>query len=318
MDFQERRVAQIVRDFIEACVLADQIMDGLERDALDFDAVHRWVGDSDDSALFRLKEETHGLFRIDASASQADLAPSATLQAEALFDLAVGALFHEAMRFRESYYVTSSYEPRLARMVAEGEASRALTEAFAKAFGAGRQRMIASAAGARQLLSEARDQLMNVLRQLPRSGIIARSLVAEPVRTQHVLGCALDQLLRSLYGSPAEGYRLAIASLIECGHFGEALALVERDGATGAAAFASPHAAFMRGMQSHYAGDSRSAVAHLAHWIEDGASEPSEWRTVARRALRAAAESGDVDIEEHARQLATGLTQPPAVRSRAL
>jgi hypothetical protein len=303
MDFQERRVAQIVRDFIEAYVLADRVMEGLGRDALDFGSVRSWVGDSDDSALYRLKEETHGLFRVDASAPQAELAPKATLQAEALFDLAVGALFHEAMRFRESYYVTASYEPRLARMIADGEASLALSDAFSKAFGAGRQRMIGSAASAKKLLVEARDQLLNVLRELPPSGIIARSLVADPAHTRHVLGCSVDEILTSFYGSPAEGYRLAVACLVDCGHFGEALSLVERDSVARTRAFAAPYAAFLRGMQCHYAGDSRGAVQHLGTWIEGGESRPAEWRAVARRALRSAIESGDIELEARARAL---------------
>ena len=56
------------------------------------------MGDGEDSVLFRLKERCHALFRGGEQPSEV------VMRREALFDLAVGSLFHEAMKFRENLY----------------------------------------------------------------------------------------------------------------------------------------------------------------------------------------------------------------------
>jgi len=70
-------------------------------------AAKRLVGDDERSVLFRLKERCHALFR------GGDRAPGIATQREALFDLAVGSLFHEAMKFRENLYQRTVYGPKV-------------------------------------------------------------------------------------------------------------------------------------------------------------------------------------------------------------
>ena len=103
MDIRERHVAKVVRDFLGAYILSNRIRARLESGDLDFDWVKRLVGDGEESALYRLKEECHALFRQDEGRSTTEL------HAGELFDLAAAALFHEGMKFRESYYMTTTY-----------------------------------------------------------------------------------------------------------------------------------------------------------------------------------------------------------------
>ena len=77
----------------------------LPRGALAFDEVGELVGDDERSVLFRLKERCHVLFRGERGEGE--------IGATALFDLAVGSLFHEAMKFRENFYQRSSYGPKV-------------------------------------------------------------------------------------------------------------------------------------------------------------------------------------------------------------
>ena len=205
MERRERRVAQILREFLEAYCLSEQVGLRLRDGELDFALVDRLVGEHEESALFRLKEACHVLFRFDEDRTPAEL------QAEELFDLAVGALFHEAMKFREGYYVTTSYGPRLDRMMAEGSAAGPLAEAFLNVIDAGRQRMLESEVETTELFDETRDQLLILLRQMA-SGAVARSLVEEPDRTEQVFGGKLEKLLESIFDSVPEAYRLASAS----------------------------------------------------------------------------------------------------------
>ena len=157
MDHRERRVAQIVRDFLEAYQLSAEIHEALAQGGLDFARVARLVGDSEESALYRLKEECHALFRLDGERS------SLELDADELFDLEVAALFHEGMKFRESYYLTTTYGPRLERMMAEGSATGPLAGAFLRLFEAGRRRMRESGSEVASLFRELLPEGLAVL-----------------------------------------------------------------------------------------------------------------------------------------------------------
>ena len=304
MDHRERRVAQIVRDFLEAYQLSAEIHEALAQGGLDFARVARLVGDSEESALYRLKEECHALFRLDGERS------SLELDADELFDLEVAALFHEGMKFRESYYLTTTYGPRLERMMAEGSATGPLAGAFLRLFEAGRRRMLESGSEVASLFRETRDQLLTVLHQMPPSGLIARSLVEDPERSEAVFGVPLPALLEDVYGSPREGFKLAVESLIQNGHFSEATALLvgpefEGDG------YGERTQAFSEGMARYYSGDVQAALGMLSDWVAQGAEGLPEWRAQARRVLEAVAgdaESPDPSLGERARVLAEQIT----------
>lgn len=303
MELRERRLAQIVRDFMEAFVLARSLGEDLRAGRLSFQTVTRLVGDAEDSALYRLKEECHALFRLDASR------PRTELQAEEFFDLAVGALFHETMKFREGFYLTDSYGPRLQRMMADGSATGPLADTFWRVVEAGRRRMLESESEAESLFSETRDQLLIVLRQLEASGSVARSLVEDPDRAQQVFGLPLAHLLTDIYGSAQRGYQLAIDSLIENGHFAEAAAILDHPDAR-AAGVVDGALDFARGMASYYAGDSLVAVDSLARWSKESDDSPAAWRRSAARVLVALAESvelTDQRLAKHAAAIARDL-----------
>jgi hypothetical protein len=298
VDLRERRIAGIVRDFMQAYERSGKVGDRLESGTLEFKDVESLVGEGEEATLFRLKEECHALFRLDTANAREDLL------AEELFDLAVGALFHEAMKFREGYYVTTTYGPRLERLMAAGGAPGPLVSAFRRLFDAGRRRMLESQAETRELFRETRDQLVVMLRQLPESGALARALVEDPARTERVFGASLDALLAGIYGSAERGRRLAVQSLVEGGHYAEAAELLEA--CESVRARGSGAGAFARGMARYYGGDLVGAVDDLASWIGSGLAGDARWRPHARRALSALAADGeapDSTLARRAREL---------------
>ncbi len=305
MDAHERRVARIVRDFMEAYALSAQIGRRLRAGDLEFSWVKRLVGESEECALYRLKEECHALFRGDPQARPDEL------QAEEIFDLAVGALFHEGMKFREGYYLTTTYGPRLDRMLKARSEAAPVTKAFSRVFEAGRQRMLESEAEASELFDETRDQLLVVIRKHSESGAIARSLLEDPIRTEQVFGVPVGALLQSIYGSASQGYQLAVESLIESGHFGEAAALLERsDGQVVELGFREMSRRFARGMQQYYAGNVHDSLDYLADWIEGGAPGAQDWTNHAGRVLESVAAANaesDAELAERARSLSRSL-----------
>jgi len=275
MMHRERRVAQIVRDFMDAYVLFGEIGERLRAGNLEFSWIKRLVAESDEqSALYRLKEECHALFRSGAQRGDED-----DLQAEELFDLAVGALFHESMKFREGYYLTITYGPKLERIVQEGAASGPLVEAFRRVIEAGRTRMLESELEVAELFDETRDQLLVLLKNMSGSGAIARVLVASPALTEQVFGVPNAALLETIFGSTGAGYRLAIENLVGSGHFGEAVRLFRRGDVQAAEAeLCGVGLSFALGMQHFYEGDSTRAVQLLSDWVEAGAQGPDSWR----------------------------------------
>ncbi len=297
MDLRERRIAGIVRDFMEAYERSGRVGDRLESGTLEFKDVESLVGEGEEATLFRLKEECHALFRLDTANAREDLL------AEELFDLAVGALFHEAMKFRESYYTTTTYGPRLEGLMAAGGEPGPLVSAFRRLFDAGRRRMLESQAETRELFRVTRDQLLVLLRQLPESGALARTLVEDPARAERVFDTPFDALLAAIYGSAQQGQRLAVQSLVEGGHYTDAAELL--DGCDASRPRGRGAGAFARGMARYYSGDFSGALDDLAGWIGSGLAGEARWREHARRALRALAgdDAPDAALVQRAREL---------------
>jgi hypothetical protein len=285
--FRERRVAQIVRDFMDAYVLSAEIGVRLQSGTLDFETVERLVGDSEESALYRLKEECHALFRFDKTSSQEELL------AEELFDLAVGALFHEAMKFREGYYLTTTYRTHLERMMESGAATGPLAETFLRVFEAGQQRMMESASESVELFAETREQLLIMLQQMAQSTAVARILVSEPARSREVFGVDLEPLLAQVFGSEVRGYQLAARGLLKSGHFAAALdvlACVPADDPL--REIVEPLA---RGLERLYADDGSAALDALEEWLDhdhDDHGDP-QWIASAISALELLTQSDD-------------------------
>ncbi len=105
------RILEILRDFVEV----DRLVRGLARrhraHGLRFPELAALIRDDESSVLFRLKERTHALFRGPGSAMRG------STHREALFDLAVGSLFHEAMKLRENLYQREVYGPRVRELL---------------------------------------------------------------------------------------------------------------------------------------------------------------------------------------------------------
>lgn len=74
-----------------------------------FEVIEGFIDDRGNSCLFRLKEMCHDLFRNS---------DEATFK-EKIYDITVGYIFHEAMKFRENLYQLEYYGPRYESAVRE-------------------------------------------------------------------------------------------------------------------------------------------------------------------------------------------------------
>ena len=127
-------------------------------DELRFEDLEHLVGDDEHSVLFRLKGRCHALFRQEPGRR------AVAMRREALFDLAVGSLFHEAMKFRENFYQREVYGPRVRALRTEsGAENEALFREFEKILSAVAQRLDEGLHESEALLVQTREQLALLL-----------------------------------------------------------------------------------------------------------------------------------------------------------
>ena len=292
-------VVDLIRAFLEARRALADVAARYRAGALDFSAVQALVGDDEESALFRLKERSHALYRT-ASDAEADVGPGV------LFDLAVGSLFHEAMKFREGYYQQSVYGPKVETLLgSEREDARALGSEFAKILGETRVRIDESLREAEALLHWTVGQLPALFRAHGPEGPLARLVVERAPELGELLGMDADALLVDLCGSVDEARFRAAASYLDSGFFAEAarvLRPVETPAAIALLAYAD-------GMSAYLSGRYPECVDRLSAWIEAGPPAPG----LTSIAVSALERAGAIDEEDGGSAAAA----PLAARIRA-
>lgn len=234
------------------------------RGELRFEEVQQLFSDDEGSPLFRLKERCHALFRSDADAVDHER------HWEVLFDLAVGSLFHEAMKFRESFYQREVYGPRVRALREEaGAEAESLFREFEKILATVSIRLEEGLAETEELLARTAEQLVVLAGQHRAHGHLARFLIERSGETEAVFGMDSDTLLTAIYGEPAEGYALAGRSYLKSGYyeesdqaFGEA---IDRGGDRRAL---EPASCYARGMAAYLRGDYGSSVEQLTVWAD--------------------------------------------------
>jgi hypothetical protein len=248
---------------------------------LSFASIADVVGDDERSVLYRLKRDSHDLFRSEGLAS-------AAVRREVLFDLAVGSLFHEAMKLRESLYQREVYAPRLAslREAAEGE-SDPLLEEFERLGGNREGRLEEILAEVRILLIQTRDQFRRLLVERAGERPVTRALVGRRKHVDAAFSEGFAGLMEAMHGDVATGLVDAAHSLLDSAYFTEA-SQVLREAARKSYAHRGEidqlqH--YSEGMQLYLAGDYVGSVQAIEAWIDLGG--PDAEREFGRRAASA-------------------------------
>lgn len=295
-------IVDIARDFLAVHRELRRIAEHEAAGSLRFAELRDFVGDDETSALFRLKERCHELFRGEDGGGAAEIGASA------LFDLAVGSLFHEAMKLRENLYQVDVYAPKVAALRATGvaDASGLLGE-FDKLVREARVRLAESVAEARVLLRQTTAQFRVLLRTQAQNGLLARFVAEHAAELAEAFGCSEAEALAEIHGSAAAAWRRAAWSYLESGFFadaGRALANSEARGGDGAEL--SRLRAFAEGMSAYLAGRYEAATLGIAAWIDARpAGDELRLASVAASAMAGARKvaSADGTVATHAGEL---------------
>jgi tetratricopeptide (TPR) repeat protein len=258
-------LVDIVRDFFAVHRSAEGLVRLHADGSLRFEDVEAWVGGDARSELFRLKERCHSIFRPSGAD---ETAPDTRVGA--LVDLAVGSLFHEAMKLRENLYQRERYGPRVQALRQQDDAeSQDLFEEFEKILDRSSGSLDESVAEIERLVAQIRTQLLRLIAKHGRTGLVARCLyeTAENVRSVYPEG--LDSLYEQVYGDPAEGYVEAARSYLESAYYSDALAAF-----TEAARRSPQHDEVQRsicyaeGMEAFFSRDYARSVKRLSDWLD--------------------------------------------------
>jgi tetratricopeptide (TPR) repeat protein len=101
---RDREMMEIVRGLLLAETAFRDVSLKFAAGTLLFSDVEPWIDDHGRSHLYRLKERGHSLFRHPEEGFLG--------RKEWLLDLAVGSIFHEAMKLRENLYQLQYYSPK--------------------------------------------------------------------------------------------------------------------------------------------------------------------------------------------------------------
>ncbi len=312
MAYSTQGLVDIVRDFLEVHRALGDIFVRYRRGELRFEEVQGLFSDNEGSALFRLKERCHALFRAGTDTSGLDW------HRETLFDLAVGSLFHEAMKFRESFYQREVYGPRVRALREEaGAEAVALFREFEKILATVSVRLEEGLAETEALLARTAEQLVVLAGQHHENGHLARFLIERGGEIEAVFGQDLDALLATLYTEPAEGFNVAGRSYLKSGYYEEseqAFRQAIRRG--GDRRELEPACAYARGMAAYLRGEYGTSVEQLAAWAD---SDPKLGMEMAERAAGAlskidqlAVGDDNAAMVEAASRLATRLSEATA------
>ena len=285
MPNRDAALADITREFLSAHRLMQRLFALYRGDDLRFEDLERLVGDDEHSVLFRLKGRCHALFRREPGRR------AVAMRREALFDLAVGSLFHEAMKFRENFYQREVYGPRVRALRTEsGAENEALFREFEKILSAVAQRLDEGLQESEALLIQTREQLALLLAEYRDNGFVTRCLIENRADVEAVFEEGLGALLALIHGDAAAGHLVAGRSYLASGYFTEAEAAFESARAGGDdGAEVDRLSAYSRGMTAYLAGDYASSVACLSQWLD---AAPSDDATLAGLANAVVAKMG--------------------------
>ena len=264
-------LVDIVRDFCAAHELMRRVSERFRSGELGFEELQALVGDDEGSVLFRLKERCHALFR-PAEPEAEMVSPR-----EALFDLAVGSLFHEAMKFRENFYQREVYGPRVRALRREADPdAEPFFHEFERILEAVSSRLEEGLEETEILMAQTGAQLRVLLANQEHSGFVLRYLIENEGTAVSVFGEDFDALLAGLHGDTASAFELAGRSYLDSGYFDAA------DGAFAAAVARGgerdtllPLCDYARGMAAFLGGDYRACIERLTAWTDAGAIQPS-------------------------------------------
>jgi hypothetical protein len=262
---RERKILEMIRGLFQAEVAFQDIFNKHGEGRLQFSDIEHWIDDRGQSLLYLLKEQCHSIFRY--------VGTSAFHKKEWLLDLAIGSIFHEAMKLRENIYQIEVYRPRyLGYKSKAGETAyeKDYLMRFEKIISRAEQGVADGIEETRSLFHDTKAQLLDFFKASVDNPFMVRFLLEHRSLLEKVYGQkGSEEVFRQLFENGyLDAHRLAGQSYLDSEHydlsslhFSKALRLSPRNQEI------QSLLSFSLGMDAYYRNDYPKALTHFCRWV---------------------------------------------------
>jgi tetratricopeptide (TPR) repeat protein len=215
---RNRDLLEMVRRLLLAEAAFQEIFGKYTQGKLRFSDIGNWVDERGQSLLYKLKEQSHSLFRVGAKGP--------VRRNEWLLDLAIGSIFHEAMKLRENIYQMEVYRPRYLQFKSKmGKTAydyeRNYLQQFERIMSRAEQGVQEGMEETRSLFKDAVEQLIDFFKKNSANPYLARFLLEHQPLLQRVYG---DRKAKEIFHimfkkGLLDAYFLAGRSYLQSGHY---------------------------------------------------------------------------------------------------
>ena len=180
---RDRNILEIVRGLLLSEVAFREIFIKYKENDLRFSDVGVWVDDKGQSLLYNLKEQCHSLFRYKRK--------TPIHKNEWLLDLAIGSIFHEAMKLRENIYQMEVYRPKYLQYKSKfgkSDYEKDHLQLFERIILKAKQGVAEGMEETRSLFKDAMTQLIDLFKENSKNMFLVRFLLENSALLQEVYG----------------------------------------------------------------------------------------------------------------------------------
>ncbi len=213
---RDRKILEIIRGLFLAQIAFQEIFNKYRKGQLHFTDIEQLVDDRGQSLLYLLKEQCHAIFRFMGTGS--------FHRKEWLLDLAIGSIFHEAMKLRENIYQLEVYRPQyLEFRLKAGKTAyeKDYLEQFEKIISRAEQGVSEGMEETRSLFQDAKAQLLDFFKASSENPYLVRFLLEHQPLLNKIYGTkGPREILHLLFERGfLDAYLVAGQSYLESEHY---------------------------------------------------------------------------------------------------
>ena len=213
---RDRNILEMVRGLLLSEVAFREIYKKYKEGNLPFSDIGNWVDDKGQSLLYNLKEQCHSSFRYKGKGP--------LQKNEWLLDLAIGSIFHEAMKLRENVYQLQVYRPKYLQYKMKAGKSAYETDylrQFERIMSKAEQGVTEGMEETRSLFRDAMAQLADFFKENAKNLFLLRFLLENETLLKKIYGSIrTKELFDGMFGKGLlDAYDLVGRSYLQSEHY---------------------------------------------------------------------------------------------------
>jgi len=274
-EFRDRKILEMVKGLLLSEVSFQEVFKKYKEGILRFSDIGNWVDDKGQSLLYNLKEQCHFIFR--------SVGKGPVQKNEWLLDLAIGSIFHEAMKLREDIYQIEVYRPKYLQFKRKGGKSgyeKDYLQHFERIISKAEQGVLDGMEETRSLFHDAMAQLLDFFKENAKNPFLSRFLLEHQPLLRKVYGPKREKEVFALMFKKGllDAYYLSGQSYLQSEHYDFSSLYFSK------ALKMNPHHRdlqfllhFSLGMNAYFKNDYSKAISHFEKVLQP------RWKTKAKK-----------------------------------